>query len=69
MRTAPQLRNGSGFRLDDARERAADYVRRLVLRLAGLALALAGLFVLLALATWNVTDPSLSHATGNPVTN
>ena len=35
----------------------------------GVALLGLGAFLALALATWNVSDPSLSQANGNPVTN
>src|SRR5690606_15272669 len=38
-------------------------------RLCGLAWIGAVAFAIAALATWNVADPSLSHATGNVVTN
>lgn len=38
-------------------------------RLGGLALALATLFAACALATWNVSDPSFSYASGSEVTN
>jgi S-DNA-T family DNA segregation ATPase FtsK/SpoIIIE len=47
----------------------AGFVRRQVGRAIGLAI-LAGIgFALAALATWNVADPSFSHATDNAVTN
>ena len=45
------------------------FLLRQTSRIAGLGL-LAGVAVGLAsLGTWNVADPSFSHATGNPVTN
>jgi S-DNA-T family DNA segregation ATPase FtsK/SpoIIIE len=45
------------------------FARRQVGRLAGVALAGAVAFGVASLATWNVADPSFSHATDNPVTN
>jgi S-DNA-T family DNA segregation ATPase FtsK/SpoIIIE len=38
-------------------------------RLTGLALLAGAALGVCSLATWNVADPSFSHATGNPVTN
>ncbi|MCU0831815.1 MAG: DNA translocase FtsK 4TM domain-containing protein [Rhizobiaceae bacterium] len=65
MRTNPS----PGLMLDHARSVASDFIRRQILR-AGGAVALAGaLCGTAALATWNIADPSLNHATGNPVTN
>ncbi len=45
------------------------FMRRIGGRAAGLALLAVAVFGLAALATWNVADPSFSHATANPVTN
>ncbi|MEZ5812429.1 MAG: DNA translocase FtsK [Rhizobiaceae bacterium] len=45
------------------------FLRRQIVRLTGLALLLAIVFATASLATWNVADPSFSHATGNIVTN
>jgi S-DNA-T family DNA segregation ATPase FtsK/SpoIIIE len=45
------------------------FLRRQASRLAGAALLAAVAFTLAALGTWNVDDPSFSHATANPVTN
>jgi hypothetical protein len=44
-------------------------LRRLGVRLAGLAILAFVAVAVAALATWNVADPSFSHATDNPVTN
>lgn len=48
---------------------AIDFARRQLFRLAGLALIAACLFATASLATWNIGDPSLNHATGNDVVN
>ncbi len=45
------------------------FVRRQMGRLAGTALFASVVFAIASLATWNVADPSFSHATANPVTN
>ena len=45
------------------------FLRRQVGRMSGLALVAGVAFGLGALGTWNVADPSFSHATDNPVTN
>ncbi len=56
-------------RISEDRLRLANIFRRQFYILFGLGLlALTGAAVG-ALATWNVADPSLSHATDNPVTN
>ena len=45
------------------------FLRRQLMRVGGLAgLAFCG-FAVASLATWNVSDPSFSHATGNAITN
>src|SRR5437763_3070501 len=46
-----------------------DGLRRRVRELAGLALIVLALLLAIALATWSVQDPSLSHATSRPVRN
>jgi S-DNA-T family DNA segregation ATPase FtsK/SpoIIIE len=46
-----------------------DILRRRVSELAGLALITVALLAAIALATWSVQDPSLSHATQTPVRN
>ncbi|MDJ1464247.1 DNA translocase FtsK [Nitratireductor sp. GZWM139] len=45
------------------------FLRRQAARIGGLALLAFVAFAVAALATWNVADPSFSHATANPVTN
>ena len=45
------------------------FVRRQATRAAGLATFAAAAFCLASLGTWNVADPSFSHATDNVVTN
>lgn len=45
------------------------FARRQIWRATGLALFGFVGFALAALGTWNVADPSFSHATANPVTN
>src|ERR1700709_2355527 len=46
-----------------------DIVRRRLSELAGLALLTLALLGAIALATWSVQDPSLSHATQTPIRN
>ena len=46
-----------------------DIVRRRLSELAGLALITCALLGVIALATWSVQDPSLSHATQTPIRN
>ncbi len=53
----------------DFREGLRGLLRSLAERLGGVALLAFVAFAVAALATWNVADPSFSHATGNPVTN
>ncbi|MGN6569867.1 MAG: DNA translocase FtsK 4TM domain-containing protein [Pseudolabrys sp.] len=50
-------------------EHLRDIVRRRVRELAGLALISLALLGAIALATWSVQDPSLSHATHKPIVN
>ena len=45
------------------------FLRRQIVRLFGLMLLFGVIFATASLATWNVADPSFSHATGNIVTN
>jgi S-DNA-T family DNA segregation ATPase FtsK/SpoIIIE len=54
---------------DDTNEGLRGLLRRLGTRLFGLAVLMFVAFAVAALATWNVADPSFSHATDNPVTN
>ena len=55
--------------LDQLRGFAVDFARRQLLRLSGVAMIAGALFATAALATWNIGDPSLNHATGNEVVN
>ena len=55
--------------IDEAGYGLRGFMHRQVVRLAGLAALLAAGFLLAALATWSVADPSFSHATDNAVTN
>jgi DNA segregation ATPase FtsK/SpoIIIE, S-DNA-T family len=50
-------------------EHFRDILRRRLSELAGLALITLALLAAIALATWSVQDPSLSHATQTPVRN
>src|SRR6187401_622388 len=50
-------------------EHFRDIIRRRLSELAGLALITLALLGVLALATWSVQDPSLSHATQKPIHN
>src|SRR2546421_12566486 len=50
-------------------ETARDILRRRLRELAGLALIALALLLAIALGTWSVQDPSLSHATNAPVRN
>ena len=50
-------------------EHFRDILRRRLSELAGLALITLALLGAIALATWSVQDPSLSHATQTPVHN
>src|SRR3954469_3731707 len=50
-------------------EALRDALRRRLRELGGLALLLVATLLALALATWSVHDPSLSHATNTPVRN
>ena len=45
------------------------FVRRLAGRGLGMLVLAFGAFAVASLGTWNVADPSFSHATANPVTN
>jgi S-DNA-T family DNA segregation ATPase FtsK/SpoIIIE len=46
-----------------------DLVRRRLREMLGIALVVAAILLAAALASWSVQDPSLSHATVNPVRN
>jgi DNA segregation ATPase FtsK/SpoIIIE, S-DNA-T family len=55
--------------LDQARGFLMAFLMRQLARVSGLGLLGGALFAAGSLATWNIADPSLNHATGNPVTN
>ena len=59
----------SGLALMDGDYGPAGFVARLVRRVVGLAMLAGAAFAVAALATWNVADPSFSHATDASVTN
>jgi S-DNA-T family DNA segregation ATPase FtsK/SpoIIIE len=50
-------------------EGGRDFLRRRLMELVGVACAALGMAVLMAVFTFNNSDPSLNHATGNPPTN
>src|ERR1039457_3584045 len=50
-------------------EHFRDILRRRLSEIAGLALITLALLGAIALATWSVQDPSLSHATQKPIHN
>ncbi len=66
-----RMRSGiaATFGLDNLPRSLQAFVRRQLTRLTGVILLLAVAFATASLATWNVADPSFSHATGNVVTN
>lgn len=65
------MRSGysSTLALSDAGWGIQRFIKRLLARVAGLALLAGGAAAVASLATWNVADPSFSHATDNVVTN
>jgi len=63
------MRSATHLALTDTGHGLKDFARRQAKRLAGLALFGFVAFALASLGTWNVADPSFSHATDNPVTN
>jgi S-DNA-T family DNA segregation ATPase FtsK/SpoIIIE len=63
------MRSATQFALADTGHGFQAFARRQVGRAAGLALFAGVAFGLASLGTWNVADPSFSHATDNPVTN
>jgi S-DNA-T family DNA segregation ATPase FtsK/SpoIIIE len=50
-------------------EGGRDFLRRRLMELVGVALAAAGVLLLMAVFTFNAADPSLNHATGMPPAN
>ncbi len=65
------MRSGAStpLALTDSVQGIRTFARRQIGRLAGLVLFAAVVFAVASLATWNVADPSFSHATDNVVTN
>jgi S-DNA-T family DNA segregation ATPase FtsK/SpoIIIE len=63
------MRSATQLALTDTGHGLKDFAMRQAARLAGLALFGFVAFALASLGTWNVADPSFSHATSNPVTN
>ena len=61
--------NSATFALSGIGHGIQSFLQRLILRAAGVALLCLCGFAVAALATWNVADPSFSHATDNVVTN
>jgi S-DNA-T family DNA segregation ATPase FtsK/SpoIIIE len=57
------------FALEESDHGLQAFARRQIWRAVGAALFLTVAFCLASLGTWNVADPSFSHATANPVTN
>ena len=68
MRTRASSSSAS-LTLDNARYAATQYLTKQAMRCCGLIMFVACGFILISLATWNIADPSLNHATSNPVTN
>jgi len=66
-----QMRSGlsTSSTLLDSGSGLAAFARRQAERLGGVAMLGSAIAAIGALATWNVADPSFSHATDNPVTN
>ncbi|MEM8839840.1 MAG: DNA translocase FtsK 4TM domain-containing protein, partial [Pseudomonadota bacterium] len=54
---------------DDRDDEADSFLSRNIRRCAGLGIIALAILTALALASWNVDDPSLTHATDRPVTN
>ncbi len=54
---------------DESDHGLTGFLRRQMRKLVGLAILVSVAGVVASLATWNVADPSFSHATDNPVTN
>jgi S-DNA-T family DNA segregation ATPase FtsK/SpoIIIE len=55
--------------LDEEDQGFHAFLKRMAGRIAGAMLAAGIVFAIASLGTWNVADPSFSHATANPVTN
>lgn len=65
MRDSPQ----DTLMMEDSRSLVMALLQREAGRLAGIAMIIGGIIGFFSIASWNVADPSLSHATDNPVTN
>ncbi len=63
------MRSGQSLALSDTGHGLAGFARRFLRRIAGAVMLLAACFAVASLATWNVADPSFSHATEVPPTN
>jgi len=63
------MRSGLSIPLADDDRGLRSFARRQASRAAGLTLLAGVAFALAALGTWNVDDPSFSHATSAPVRN
>jgi S-DNA-T family DNA segregation ATPase FtsK/SpoIIIE len=65
------MRSGAAapLALSDTGTGVGAFLRRQVGRLIGIGIFAGIAFALASLGTWNVADPSLSHATDNPITN
>ena len=71
MHGVNRMRSGlsATFGLEHLPRSLQSFLRRQFARLVGLILLAGTAFATASLATWNVADPSFSHATGNIVTN
>ncbi|WP_127524334.1 DNA translocase FtsK [Mesorhizobium sp. Z1-4] len=63
------MRTGHSLAMDDTGHGLSGFVRRLLRRAAGVAMLIVAGFAVASLATWNVADPSFSHATDMLATN
>ncbi|MCB1453228.1 MAG: DNA translocase FtsK, partial [Rhizobiaceae bacterium] len=63
------MRTGHSLVMDDSGHGLSGFVRRLLRRITGVAMLLGTGFAVASLATWNVADPSFSHATDMLATN
>ncbi|NGN42031.1 DNA translocase FtsK [Mesorhizobium sp. CGMCC 1.15528] len=63
------MRSATQLALTDSGHGLQAFARRQVGRITGLACFAEVAFALASLGTWNVADPSFSHATDNPITN
>ncbi|MBO6724365.1 MAG: DNA translocase FtsK [Rhizobiaceae bacterium] len=63
------MRTGHSLAMDDTGHGLSGFVKRLLRRVTGVIMLLAAGFAVASLATWNVADPSFSHATDMLATN